>query len=420
MRTTFDTPSSRFAPAVALAMALIAAPTVWAQDTTRHGGRVPGSTPTSIDPRVPNPTTSTPTTPATTSPTTALPQTSAQGVADTAFVREVRTDNLLEIRLGTLAAKRSTNAAVKQFAQRMVTDHTAMGNEWTSLASRLRLGTTSALDATQQQLLSRLTTVAAADFDREYMTTAVQDHQNNIATFQRLGPTAQSTEVRQLAAKGLPVLEQHLTLAQQVATQVGAAVATAPSGLPETTSAGQVARNNNKGNNGVRADQEYVQELWRGHTMQVQLAELAQDKARNAQVKSFAGTMRKEFQEYLDRWTNLAQKNGITLPNHIGNLHQDKVDRLKKASGKDVDRVYLDIVKETVGSMVPYYQKEGRQAQSSAIRNLVNEELPMIRQHLDRAETLDRQVTTASAQPNGKAKGKDKDKDKDRSLSENK
>ena len=415
MRTTHDILTSRCAPAVALAVALTAAPAVRAQtpaqDSAAHRTwNIPGRTPTT-------PTTTTPTT--TTPTTTGLPPTTSaavQGVADTAFVREVRTDNLLEIRAGGLAAKRSTNAAVKQFAQRMVSDHTTMGNEWTSLASRLRLGTTSALNAGQQQLLSRLTTIPAADFDREYMSWAVQDHQTNIATFQRLGPSAQSPELRQLAAKGLPILEQHLTMAQQVASQVGASVATTTNGLPPT-STGQVANNNNnnKGNNAARDDQAYVQELWRGHTMQVQLAQLAQDKARDSKVKDFANNMRKDFQDYLDRWTNLAQKNGITLPNHIGNLHQDKVDRLKKASGKQVDRVYLDIVKETVGSMVPYYQKEGRDAKAADVRNLVNQELPIIRQHLDRAETLDRQVTTASA--NDKVTDKDNDKDKDKSAS---
>jgi hypothetical protein len=63
--------------------------------------------------------------------------------------------------------------------------------------------------------------------------------------------------------------------------------------------------------------------------------------------------------------------------------------------------------------MVPYYQKEGRDAKAADVRNLVNQELPIIRQHLDRAETLDRQVTTASAKVNDK----DKDKDKDKSAS---
>jgi putative membrane protein len=408
MRTTHDTPTSRFAPAAALAVALAAAPALSAQtpaqDSAAHRTwNIPARVPTT-------------TTPTTTTTAPGVPQAAVQGVADTAFVREVRTDNLLEIRLGNLAAKRSTNAAVKQFAQRMVTDHTAMGNEWAALANQLRLGTTSALDATQQQLVSQLSSVPAADFDRQYMSTMVQDHQINIATFQRLGPSAQQPALRQLAAKGLPTLEEHLTMAQQVANQVGAAVATNPTGLPERTSTGQIVKNNKAGN-AARADDAYVQELWRGHEMEVQLAQIAQDKARDSKVKDFANNVLKDFREYRDRWSDLAKKNSMTLPSHIGNLHQDKVDRLNKASKNEADRVYLDIVRETLGSMVPYYQNEGRQAQSSAVRDLVNQELPTIRQHLARAEALQRQVTTASAQPNSKAKDKNKDKDKDRSVS---
>jgi putative membrane protein len=228
MRTTHAIPTSRFAPAVALAMAFVAAPTLRAQDTTRHGGKVPGSTPTSIDPRVPTRTTPTTTTPTTTNPTAAT--TASRDIEDTSFVRELRTNNLLEIRMGSVAARRSTNPAVKQFAQRMVTDHTTMGNEWTSLASRLGLGTTSALDVNQQQVVSQLSSVPAAQFDQQYMSDAVQMHQNVIGLLQSRGASAQNVDVRQLAAKGLPIIEQHLTMAQQVASQIGASVATTSPG----------------------------------------------------------------------------------------------------------------------------------------------------------------------------------------------
>ena len=66
-----------------------------------------------------------------------------------------------------------------------------------------------------------------------------------------------------------------------------------------------------------------------------------------AKVKDFANNVLKGFREYRDRWSDLAKKNSMTLPSHIGNLHQDKVDRLNKASKNEADRVYLDIVKET-------------------------------------------------------------------------
>ena len=388
MGTTAFISINRFASAAALAAALAAAPAATAQtreDSAAHPTwAIPG--------RGKVPTTATTT-----------------GVADTSFVREARTDNLFETRLGGLALQRASNSAVKQFAQQMVTDHTRMGNDWASLASRTGIRMTPALDAEQQQVVSRLTSLSGADFDREYMSSMVQSHQMVISTFERLGPSAQSPDVRTLAANGLPTLQQHLTMAQQVATQVGSAVATTSTGLPAPSQAGRVGNDNRADRKGVRADQEYVQELWRGHEMEVQLAQLAKERAKDSKVKHFAENMLDDFKNYRDRWVDLASKAGIAVPSHIGNLHQDKVDRLKKASGGQVDRVYLDIVRENLASLVPYFQKEGRQAQSSQVRDLVNNELPKIQDHLNRAQNLERQV-----QANGKPLKKDK------SLSSNK
>jgi putative membrane protein len=395
MRTTGFISINRFAPAAALAAALAAAPAATAQtreDSAAHPQwAIPG--------RGKVPTT------ATTTPTTA----STVGVADTAFVREARVDNLFETRLGGLALQRASNSAVKQFAQQMVTDHTRMGNEWASLAARSGMRITPALDATQQQTISRLTSLTGADFDRQYMGTMVQDHQLAVSTFQSLGPSAQSADVRQLAANGLPALQQHLTMAQQVANQVGAAVATTTTGLPAPNQPGGVATNNRADRNGVRGDQYYVQEVWQGHEMQVELAQLAKDKAKDSKVKQFAENMLDDFTKFRDRWADLAAKNGMTVPAHIGRLHKEKVDRLKQAGRGQFDRVYLDIVQENLASVVPYFQKEGRQAQSSQIRNLVNDELPKIQDHLSRAQNLEGQV-----QASGKSLKKDK------SLSSNK
>src|SRR6476646_4606658 len=54
--------------------------------------------------------------PGSTTPTTSTSQAHTQIVADTAFIREVRTDNQVEIRLGNVAETRASNSAVKQFA----------------------------------------------------------------------------------------------------------------------------------------------------------------------------------------------------------------------------------------------------------------------------------------------------------------
>src|SRR4051794_31695258 len=48
---------------------------------------------------------------------------------DKDFIRELASDNLLEIRLGELAQRKATDPAAKQYGQRMVTDHTKANQE---------------------------------------------------------------------------------------------------------------------------------------------------------------------------------------------------------------------------------------------------------------------------------------------------
>jgi putative membrane protein len=401
MGTIAETTMRRLIPFAALTAALATTRALSAQtpqqDSAAHRTwNVPGSTtPTKT------------TTPTTTTPTTSTSQAHTQIVADTAFIREVRTDNQVEIRLGNVAETRASNSAVKQFAQKMVSDHTTLNNQWGSVATRNGLTAPANLDAAQQQLVSRLSSLSGAEFDREYMSSMVQAHQEAVSTFQRLGPSAQSPEVRQLASSGLPILQQHLTMAQQVANQVGASVAT-----HAKVPTGAVANGKN-GGTGVKADQDFVAEVVQGHDMEVQLADIERQKGKDTKVKDFAGNMRSHFKDYGDRWHNIASNDKLTVPDHLGHLHQDKIDRLKSASGNQVDRVYLDIVRETVGSMVPYYQNEGHAAKSAPVRNLADKELPVIQQHLNRAEELGRQTTA-------NASDKDKDKDKDKVSNSNK
>jgi len=55
-----------------------------------------------------------------------------QATADSSFIREANAGNVLEVRLGNLAVGRP-HFEVKQFAQRMVTDHTRMEKQWSAL-----------------------------------------------------------------------------------------------------------------------------------------------------------------------------------------------------------------------------------------------------------------------------------------------
>ena len=369
--------------AAGMALALAAAPTL-------HGQSVPDTTKKApwILPKTPQ--------------RNGLPQATGQVAPDSAYIREAASMNLLEVRLGTLAGERSSSAVVKQFGQQMVSSHGSMGQQWSSLAAKNGLPTSATLNPIQQQSADQLSKLSGAEFDRAYMSAMIADHEQDAGTLQRIGASAQSGEVKQLAATGLTTTQQHLTRARAVAGQVNATTGVATSSPASPTNAGVGRRT--VADKGDHADGRYAQELAYGHIMEVRLAQMAQKRAKNKDVKRFADQMADDFGKWRDRWTDLASKHGSVKVNpNMGPLHRQKLDRLEKASNRNFDQVYLDIVTENLGSMVPYMEKEGRAAGSADIRSAVNDELPNVRQKLSAAQRLDRQVEASGKAKKGKS-----------------
>lgn len=365
-------------------------------------------------PRLPGRTNPTSTTTPTTTTSTTVPASTADtgrlaAAADSTVIREASLGSLWEVRLGNIAQKKGSSQAVKDFGKRMVTDHTSLWNQWASLAKQNGLPVTSTLQADQQQSATQLNATASADFDRTYMTAMVQAHQRDAGLFQQVASSAQSSAVRQLAASTESIIQQHLTMAEQVAGQVGAAttVATNPTvPTPTTPSTGNTSPTNgnrNGANKNLRADGQYVTEVAYGHIMETRLAEIAQKRATDPQVKQFADRMYDHFNNWMGRWSDLASRSGYSFNPNMGPKHQEKIDRLQKASRNQFDRTYLDIVTENLNSMIPYFQKEGHEVKTAQVRNMVDQELPTLQQNLQAAERLNR-----SSQANGKAKGKNK------------
>jgi putative membrane protein len=381
----------------ALALAtLTVASAALAQDTTRSNG-----SPWQTVGRDTNTTTSQPqkgTTPRTTTATGAV-------VADSGSIRQAVDEQMLEIRLGELAQSRAADTAVKNFGQRMVTDHSSMNQQWTTLARNNRISTGTDLNQGGRATVARLEGLSGATFDRAYMQRMIQGHQQDLSAFRRMASVAESPEVRQLASTGVTAIQQHLTLAQQINSRLGT---TSTAGVPPRSPTDTA--NRNTGNNGDQlrgADRAFVQNTLQDHLMHVQLAERAQREAKNEQTRRLAERIEKDFVSWGQRWRELADRSGLQPASHLGKNHQDKVNQLQKASKNNFDRTYVTLVTQHLESVVPYFEKEGHAVQSDAVRRLVKEELPVVREDLNQARRLEGQ-----SQANAQAKSKDKDKAK--------
>jgi putative membrane protein len=105
-------------------------------------------------------------------PTPHAARTDAQG-----FIDDMTIAGIAEVQLGQLATERAVNADVKAFGQMMVKDHTQANNELKQIASQMKLETPTQLDQKHKDLVDKLTKLQGNEFDREYINTMVQGHQ---------------------------------------------------------------------------------------------------------------------------------------------------------------------------------------------------------------------------------------------------
>jgi putative membrane protein len=137
--------------------------------------------------------------------------------ADQKFMAKAASGGKAEVELGRLASERGTSDAVKQFAQRMVTDHGKANEELTQLAQRKGI----ALPTEHKQLVDRLAKLSGTEFDRAYSGEMHRDHDADVKEFQHQAKSAKDADVKAWAAQTLPVLQEHQRQGHQLAT-VGA------------------------------------------------------------------------------------------------------------------------------------------------------------------------------------------------------
>jgi putative membrane protein len=139
---------------------------------------------------------------------------------DRDFVGKAANGGIAEVELGKLARSRGSNDAVRQFGQRMVTDHGKANDELMQIAQAKNLSLSRELDTRHRHLRDRLVKLSGNDFDRAYTSETVKDHRKDVAGFKKQAIQAKDPDLRAWAAQKLPTLQEHLRLAEALDAQV--------------------------------------------------------------------------------------------------------------------------------------------------------------------------------------------------------
>jgi putative membrane protein len=149
----------------------------------------------------------------------ALSASAALSAADRDFAQKAASGGLAEVQAAQLAEQRATSPQIKQFAQRMVTDHTAANTQLQQIAKQADIdlpSQPSGKDATEEQKLRGLNGTA---FDQAYAQGQLRDHQETVELFKKEASSGEDPALKAFAQKTLPILQQHLQMAEALNTK---------------------------------------------------------------------------------------------------------------------------------------------------------------------------------------------------------
>ena len=139
--------------------------------------------------------------------------------ADQQFVQDAGTAGATEIAASKLALRNSWDAQVKSFAQRMIADHTRLARNLDIVAQQQ--GITAAPNA-DALVTGSLESLHGADFDKAYVAeVAVDGHRKAIAVFGTESRARGNAQLKNIAARALPIIKHHYAMAQQLAKLKG-------------------------------------------------------------------------------------------------------------------------------------------------------------------------------------------------------
>jgi putative membrane protein len=143
--------------------------------------------------------------------------TTSASSSDKKFVHSALEGGNAEIQLGQLAAQKGSSEDVKQFGQKMVDDHTKLGDQMKQIAQQQGIEVPDGVPAKDKALQAKLSSLSGDAFDKAYIKAMVKDHQKDLSEFKKEASSGNDTSIKDAASQGVQVISQHLQMVQDMA-----------------------------------------------------------------------------------------------------------------------------------------------------------------------------------------------------------
>jgi putative membrane protein len=135
-------------------------------------------------------------------------------------------------------------------------------------------------------------------------------------------------------------------------------------------------------------DQEFMMNAARSGMMEVQLGNMASQKASSNDVKRLGQRLATDHSRVNQKLQQLASSLNVTLPQELTSEQLQNVSQMQDASGKEFDRGYVSLMINEHTKDISEFERAANQATNADLKRLASETLPILREHLQLARNV--------------------------------
>jgi putative membrane protein len=139
-----------------------------------------------------------------------LPDLEKQPLTPENFVIRAAIVNMSEVDLGELALEKSTDAAVKTFAEQMIQHHRAAIDELKTVAAQQKVSVPGTVDEDHRKLQQQLAALEDQAFDKQYLKAMSAGHDKAVALFEAATRAPDlPVNLKSYASESLAMVKEH-------------------------------------------------------------------------------------------------------------------------------------------------------------------------------------------------------------------
>jgi putative membrane protein len=150
-----------------------------------------------------------------------------------------------------------------------------------------------------------------------------------------------------------------------------------------------------------QSEQDFMMEAVRADLAEIDMAQVALQNSGTSEVKDFANMIKSDHTSALEGLSELMKDMDVPQPKSIPVELQQDISRMSSLTGGELDREFVNMIVSQQQKAVEMFRDQQSTAQNEDVKKYVEDTLPRLEMHLEKAQRLQTKVFSA---PNRKSR----------------